>query len=208
MFLLLHPGYYNDSDLDQAVLALDSLRLEGDQVETLKAMFDAEIALREGRAPRLLRGNSPPPPMTAQEYNLAFEWLKARKPGRLAYPKNVSIMWGQFKYAMMAREPAWQKVMGREVAQLPKQAALGEMAARWHELSWQPIPLNRARNAVQHMWGHVAHEAFEREHLHDVARLMAEVMRRALQLREPYLWNATALSDLAVVGNLIETAPS
>lgn len=56
-------------------------------------------------------------------------------------------------------------------------------------------------NALEHMWGHVAHAATadeRRDAQRDARRLMLTTRAVALRTGEPYLTTSTALSGLAV----------
>lgn len=121
-----------------------------------------------------------------------------KEPGRIPLPRSPQQYWSHHKYSVMARDVAAYRALGREVAGLPARVEFAALADAVTALLRRAPSPGGLRNALQHMWGHVA----ERPAGGDVGswsprRLLAETRRLALAKREPYLLASTALGELA-----------
>ena len=107
------------------------------------------------------------------------------------------MLWRQHKYSVLAREPAMYKAIGRRVAVPPVDQAVlaGELTA---VLRVAPAT-GGMRNALQHMWGYVAHvEPPEPATLAgwSLWQLLLGVRDRAMRADCAYLLDSTALGEL------------
>lgn len=197
MFFFIFPGYFNDDDLlalEDALMPLGSLCQQ-----KVRAMITSEQCLRGGRPCYAENVVCEFPQVTAEAFEIAYQWLRTREPGRMAVPRNGHELWAQFKYSVMARDPAWQKSKGREIAVMGKREPIGNLAHALHAKVWEPASEGRAFNGLQHMWGHVNGDGANPALFFEEGALYNEIRRRARELPEPYLWNATALSDLGLL---------
>lgn len=134
-----------------------------------------------------------------------FALLKAkyagRERGRIPLPQNAQELWAQHKYSVMARDPAHYRRLGRRVAAMRRGDGMPALAAELViVLRQRPAP-GRMVNALEHMWGHVAHAATPEERAAGAERpaaMLAVIQRVAMRTSDPYLTVSTALSDLAV----------
>ncbi|WP_417913358.1 pyrimidine dimer DNA glycosylase/endonuclease V [Candidatus Electronema sp. TJ] len=120
-----------------------------------------------------------------------------RGQGRIPLPRNAQQLWSQHKYSTLAREVQLYKKTGQQVAS--GKADFVQLAQLLAELLRQPPTAGGLKNALQHMWGHVAElppAPEEKPETWSWLRLLKETQLRAMQHNEPYLTVSTALSDL------------
>jgi hypothetical protein len=164
-----------------------------------------------------LRGYADRTPLVSEEVDAAwpsvfidppgdqFEILRGKyagkEGGRIPLPVDAQQLWAQHKYSVMARNPEESGRIGRDLAALGSKAVMGDLASDLVQILRERPGEGRLANAVEHMWGHVREHAKPDE----VARAgtgVAEMLRMTQQLamdrRERYLVESTALSDLAV----------
>lgn len=125
-----------------------------------------------------------------------FEILAGRyveKPsGRILFPKNLSELWAQHKYSVMARDPAFAKQVGRLVAD--ETITFAELTEDLvHLLRETPNP-GRLRNALDHMWGYVNDQGEPQPD--EPGALLASIQRLTYVGNITYLQQATALGEL------------
>ncbi|PLX50343.1 MAG: hypothetical protein C0613_04600 [Desulfobulbaceae bacterium] len=168
----------------------------------------AEMALRGfcDRSPVLTRSNReiwPPTyldPPHCQLQILARKY-QGREQGRIPLPRNNQQLWSHHKYSVLARDEKLYRRLGPEVAALSPQHDMAELAGLLTEVLRHPPGPGGLRNALQHMWGHVAKKSAlpPKNRVADwsPARLAGEIRQRALAQAEPYLLNSTALGELA-----------
>jgi hypothetical protein len=166
-----------------------------------------EMALRgfQDRSPVAvpLGGDAAWPAVYLDEPAAQFARLKEkyaeREPGRIPLPRNAQQLWSQHKYSVLARDVQLYKETGRQTAS--GTADFTQLARQLSELLRQPPTAGGLKNALQHMWGHVAdlpHAPEENPETWSWLRLLQETQRRAMQHSEPYLSVSTALSELMV----------
>lgn len=120
-----------------------------------------------------------------------------RGQGRIPLPLNAQQLWSQHKYSMLARDVQLYKEIGRQTAS--GTADFQQLARQLSELLRQPPTAGGLKNALQHMWGHVAElppAPEENPATWSWLRLLGETQMRAMRHCEPYLSVSTALSDL------------
>ena len=120
-----------------------------------------------------------------------------REQGRIPLPRNAQQLWSQHKYSVLARDVRLYQQIGRELA--GGQADFAELARLLTEQLRQPPSQGGLRNALQHLWGHVAElPPAPEENPADwpLRRLLEETRCRAMLHREPYLTASTALGEL------------
>lgn len=109
---------------------------------------------------------------------------------------SVQALWRRHKYSVLARDERGYRETGRAVAR--GEIAIDDLRQRldtW--LSAPPSP-GGLRNAVEHMWGHVAERAQTRRDDigDDPYALLALVGREAARQGNDYLLEQTALTEL------------
>ena len=120
-----------------------------------------------------------------------------REPGRIPLPRNAQQLWSQHKYSVLARDVPLYQQIGRELA--GGQADFVELARLLTEQLRQPPNQGGVRNALQHLWGHVAElppAPEDNPAAWPLRRLLEETQHRAMLHREPYLTASTALGEL------------
>ena len=135
-----------------------------------------------------------------RQFQLLAEKYKGKEPGRIPLPDNAQVLWRQHKYSILARNPGIYKTIGRQVAGKKPSADFSALADRLTDLLRTRPSEGGIRNALQHMWGHVREEADKGCNVpaRPPTRLLEAVQQRALDGREPYVSQSTALSELAV----------
>lgn len=137
----------------------------------------------------------------AEQYALLQAKYRERPPGRIPLPANVQALWAQHKYSVMARDSGLYRSLGPKVARMRTAEEFAALALDLALILREPPAPGRLANAVEHMWGYVAHAATAdegRQAHQSTAALLAGVAELAVRLREPYLLASTALSELAV----------
>lgn len=164
--------------MQSGYLARWELNLAHDSVlsDRARSLFAAEIRLRELG----LEGDDP----------------------RIPEPRNSQELWAQHKYSVMARDPELAHDIGGRVAAGAAREALRQ---ELEQITLTAPAEARLRNAVEHMWGHVAEFATQEER--DLAaagmrQRLEATQRIAVRIREPYLLASTALSELAAAASL------
>ncbi|HEU4867088.1 MAG TPA: DUF1722 domain-containing protein [Actinomycetota bacterium] len=124
-----------------------------------------------------------------------------KEAGRIPLPADAQQLWAQHKYSVMARSPEECGRIGRDLAAPGSKAALGDLAADLVLILREKPGAGRLSNAVEHMWGHVRTHATPDDVARagtGVAEMLRLTQRLAMDRRERYLVESTALSDLAV----------
>ncbi|PID77904.1 MAG: hypothetical protein CSB21_02935 [Deltaproteobacteria bacterium] len=171
-------------------------------------LLSAEMELRNfnERSPVNMNDNKglwPPDyidePVT-QLHILAKKYLEKEK-GRIFLPQTAQQLWSHHKYSILARDVVLYKKIGRTVAGMsPDEDFSSLFNLLTKKLHFAPSA-GGIRNAIQHMWGHVAaHYSDSREivstwSLHE---LFDNMQKLAVKINEPYLMNSTALSELKI----------
>lgn len=135
----------------------------------------------------------------ANQYHMLKSKYATKKPGRILLPRNIQDLWGHHKYSMLARDQKHYREIGRQVAR--NDIGFDELAEILSAMLRTRPDEGGFRNAVQHMWGHVS--GVDRVESEDMeqwgsGRLLQETIRRAIDLKEPYLLASTALGELPV----------
>jgi hypothetical protein len=121
--------------------------------------------------------------------------------GRIPLPVDAQQLWAQHKYSVMARNPEESGRIGRDLAGLGSKAVMGDLASDLVQILRESPGEGRLANAVEHMWGHVREHATAGEAARagtGVAEMLRMTQQLAMDRRERYLVESTALSDLAV----------
>jgi hypothetical protein len=169
--------------------------------------LSAEMALRGYRehSPLPLLSSSDEWPAVyidqpAAQFALLKNKYADREAGRIPLPRNAQQLWSQHKYSILARNVELYRHIGRETAS--GKADFAALAKQLTELLRIPPSAGGLKNALQHLWGHVA-ELFpapeENPESWPLDRLLQETRRRAVLHHEPYLLVSTALGELGVL---------
>ena len=175
-------------------------------------LLAAEMSLRgyAERSPVLTRGAKGEWPAVFvdepyRQFLLLREKYRNREPGRIPLPRTAQQLWSQHKYSILARDPNLYRELGRRLAAMKPNREFSELANLLAEELRKPPPVGGLRNALQHMWGHVSGPSAEslprygtRREVESwsLARMMAEIRRKALHHPDSYLSASTALGEL------------
>lgn len=133
------------------------------------------------------------------QFNLLKQKYQNKEEGRIPLPKNEQELWSQHKYSILARNPNLYKEIGPLVAK--KEIGFEQLALILVE-NLRIIPDEKnIKNALQHMWGHIAKYSSIDKHLVNkmpLDQLLREIQKCTLKFKEPYLLLSTALSELSV----------
>jgi len=124
-----------------------------------------------------------------------------KEPGRIPLPANAQQVWSQHKYSLLARDVELYKKIGKEVSLMKPSQEFSQTALLLTEYLRRQPSLGGVRNALQHMWGHVSDSSIQTEisiETLSLRQLLEEIQKRVMEIREPYLLQSTALSELAV----------
>ncbi len=115
--------------------------------------------------------------------------------GRVRLPHQTHELWACFKYTVLARNHNSYLKIGQQIAgrKLDFSVLLADLIA----ISRVMPRAGGLLNAVQHMWGYVSAFSSLDPNKTPVAQLLEEVQRIAIDKKEPYLCQSTALSELA-----------
>ena len=165
-----------------------------------------EMALREftDRSPINMRSNKGVWPSQyidepSRQYQLLKEKYKDKEKGRIPLPLNPQQIWSQHKYSVLARDQNLYRGIGRDVAH--GKCGFSELASLLTEILRIPPNEGGIRNALQHMWGYVSHNKYQKQsdlNNWSLKELLTETQKRAKKQNEQYLMASTALSDLMV----------
>ena len=133
----------------------------------------------------------------AGQFRILKQKYLDRESGRIPLPRNNRQLWAQHKYSLLARNPARYA----EIGPLINRRGIGfdELALGLCRVLRQKPAAGTLRNALQHMWGHVAEAPPEPDGAVEEwsnPRLLEEIRQRALASKEPYLLQSTALGEL------------
>jgi len=135
-----------------------------------------------------------------RQLQLLGEKYRDREPGRIPLPTSAQQLWSQHKYSVLARDPNRYRQIGHDLAGDNDPAAFGRLADELVGLLRTAPSPGGLRNALQHMWGHVAVHGEERSDTDPAAgaplSLLQQIRRRAQAMPEPYLLASTALGEL------------
>ncbi len=171
-------------------------------------LLAAEMALRKfnERSPVSMNGNEGLwPPVCIDDPVKQFDILAKKyiekEKGRILLPQTAQQLWSHHKYSILARDVVLYKEIGRTVAGMsPGDDFSSLFNLLTKKLQCAPSA-GGIRNAIQHMWGHVA------EHYPDSRGLVStlslhelfdNMQKLAVKINEPYLMNSTALSELKI----------
>ncbi len=136
-----------------------------------------------------------------RQFDILAEKYQEKEKGRIPLPKTAQEVWSHHKYSILARNPVLYKGIGRTVARMAPKDDFSSLSKKLTEtLRWTPS-FGGVRNAVQHMWGHVADEydASMGNPAHwSVPEMFDMVQKLAVKAEEPYLMKSTALSELTI----------
>jgi len=120
-------------------------------------------------------------------------------PGRIPLPANAHELWAQHKYSVLARNQAAYRRIGKRVAGYRRNDDFADLAFQLTQAMRKAPTESGARNALQHMWGHVSGDgdaAVTGMLMQSPVGLLREIQHRAIEQREPYLMASTALGEL------------
>jgi len=136
----------------------------------------------------------------AQQYRILEMKYRDKEQGRIPLPQNQQQLWSHHKYSVLARDVNRYREIGREVSRLKTHEDYRNLAMELTSLLRTPPSVGGLKNALQHMWGHVAGPILDATNdpveSWSLQRLAAEIQYRTITLREPYLLVSTALSEL------------
>lgn len=170
-------------------------------------LLAAEMALRGfvDRSPVLTRSSKNIWPAVyldepASQFEILAGKYMGKQQGRIPLPRSGQQFWSHHKYSVMARDVNLYKSLGRVVAELKPQHDFSELAKTVTATLRQQPSVGGLRNALQHMWGHIATypplPAKAAVATWSLPRLVKEIQLRALAGQEPYMLASTALSEL------------
>lgn len=171
-------------------------------------LLSSEMTLRgfKDKTPVVIEGSTCQWPSTYidepfTQFSLLEKKYLTKEQGRIALPKSAQQLWSQHKYSILARNVNLYKKIGRDVSSMKPEQDFSALARLLTEqLRTQPSS-GGLINALQHMWGHVSHissvSKIEFESWSPWMLLM-EIQKRALNNKEQYLSQSTALSELDV----------
>ena len=137
----------------------------------------------------------------AEQLAILREKYATRESGRILLPRSIQELWAQHKYSVMARDPEKYHDIGRTLADRCTRTSFEELAADLVAFLRMAPSRGRLLNALQHMWGYVAHLA-QKNTCNQTAVspsvLINEIQRLVCTHRVSYLFTSTALSDLAI----------
>lgn len=109
---------------------------------------------------------------------------------------SVQALWRRHKYSVLARDEHAYRDAGRAVAR--GEIGLDELRQRLEAWLSKPPSSGGLRNAIEHMWGHVAGRARVRRSDvgDDPYALLQAVGREAARQGNDYLLEQTALTEL------------
>jgi Pyrimidine dimer DNA glycosylase/Protein of unknown function (DUF1722) len=137
----------------------------------------------------------------ADQFVLLGAKYRGRESGRIQLPRTTQELWRQHKYSVMAREPELYRSLGRRVSRLRHLSGFRELAAELVSCLRNQPTVRRTINAIEHMWGHVSRHSTPSERRAAPAEprlLLRRTQELATQVREPFVCESTALSELAV----------
>jgi hypothetical protein len=135
----------------------------------------------------------------AAQFALLQAKYVAREPGRIPLPRNIQQLWSQHKYSVLARDVQLYRKIGQETAN--GKTEFTQLAKQLAELLRVPPSAGGLKNALQHIWGHVADLPPKPEGNPanwSWPQLLQETQLRAMLHKEPYLIASTALGELGV----------
>ncbi|PID77128.1 MAG: hypothetical protein CSB24_03020 [Deltaproteobacteria bacterium] len=135
------------------------------------------------------------------QLKILTEKYKSKDKGRIPLPQTPQELWSQHKYSVMARDIPMYKKIGRKVSQMPPNDDFSELCQILTEKLRTPPSPGGLKNALQHMWGHVAnYYQGSKEQIHHWAmqELFDNTQKIAIKIEETYLLKSTALSELTI----------
>ncbi len=135
------------------------------------------------------------------QFKILTEKYKIKEKGRIILPETPQELWSHHKYSVLARDILMYKEIGRNVAKMQPNDDFSELSKILTEkLRCAPSP-GGIKNAVQHMWGHVKNYysgSKKQISTWSVYDMFDNTQKIAVKIREPYLMNSTALSELKI----------
>ncbi len=135
------------------------------------------------------------------QFEILIEKYREKEQGRISLPKTPQELWSHHKYSILARDITMYKEIGRKVAKMLPGDDFSELSQILTEKLRYTPSRGGIRNALQHMWGHVAdHYQGSRKQVTrwSLCDLLENTQEIAVNIQEPYLMNSTALSELKV----------
>lgn len=171
-------------------------------------LLASEMELRNfhERSPVDMNGNEDLwPPIYIDTPGKQFEILETKyqekEKGRIPLPKTAQELWSHHKYSVLARNPGLYREIGKTAAAMSPRDDFSSLAQILAEqLRCRPSP-GGLKNAVQHMWGHVAdhYQGTKGMISHwSPYELFTNMQKLAVKIQEPYLMHSTALNELKI----------
>ncbi|HKI62245.1 MAG TPA: DUF1722 domain-containing protein [Mariprofundaceae bacterium] len=127
----------------------------------------------------------------AGQFSLLGEKQAAEDSARIPLPKSTQQLWSQYKYAVMAHDPALYREVGPEVAHGRFASDFEGLASLLVKCLRLPLLPGRVHNALAHMWGYLDHAGAIPE---DRAAMLDALQRGAEEQGLTYLLHSTALA--------------
>lgn len=137
-------------------------------------------------------------PPVAQLDILAGKY-KSKEKGRIPLPQNVSQLWAQHKYSVMARDNSEYKRIGRWVASQKSGKGIADLYPELVSLLRFPPDGGNLQNAIRHMWGYFSSfSLLSGKALEEMMpqELLTEIQHLTLKNNVVYLKESTALGEL------------
>lgn len=134
----------------------------------------------------------------ATQFDILRTKYTNKTPGRIPLPDNAQQLWAQHKYSVMARNPSLYRELGPRVSCMRTRVDFSALSGLLIAELRKPPATGHLRNALQHMWGHVAEFAGSRSPVSSKSQsgLIHAIQQLAQEHREQYLLQSTALSEL------------
>ncbi len=136
-----------------------------------------------------------------EQFRILTEKYKLKEQGRIFLPKTPQELWSQHKYSILARDVNMYKEIGKNVTKMLPNDDFSELAKILTEKLRCVPSCKGIENTIQHMWGHVKkyyRGSSEKVRSWSLCDLFDNIQKLAINIREPYLINSTALGELRV----------
>ncbi len=136
-----------------------------------------------------------------EQFRILTEKYKVKEQGRIPLPKTPQELWSHHKYSILARDTKMYKEIGKNVSQMLPNDDFSELAKILTEKLHCAPSYGGMVNALQHMWGHVKkYYQGNNEEVKEwsIGDLFDNIQKLTVNIREPYLMNSTALSELKI----------
>lgn len=171
------------------------------------SIISAEMSLRgyADKTPVLMRSNKGIWPCVeiddpSEQLRILSKKYLHKEEGRIALPQTSQQLWSQHKYSILARDIHLYKQIGSQVSTMKPGADFSELTNHLSNCLKSAPTEGGIRNALLHMWGYISDQSvIDKTTVNSVSLslLLSEIQRCSVALKQPYLINSTALSELA-----------